>query len=173
MNKKFSETKIGQFLQKAGEQIPEVLNVGGKILTGNFGGAVEEIGDIIKKKAETDENAKNLLIDFELQKLTFQKELYEIEVRDRESARNREVEIAKTGKIDWLMYCAGITGLGTFGILVYSVLFRELPENAIVHQLIGMVEGVAITIFAYYFGTSKGSKDKSDQIERIKKDNNV
>lgn len=164
--KQFKETKFGKFLNKAGQSVPEILNVGGKILTGNIGGAVQEVGNILNKKANHDKEAEKLLQEFEVFKLEYEKELYELEVEDRNSAREREVEMAKSGKTDWLMYATGITGLGTFVALVYSVLFRELPESAIVHQLIGLVEGVAITIFAYYFGTSKSSKDKDEIIKK-------
>jgi len=87
-------------------------------------------------------------------------ENYKTEVEDRKSARLREVAIATAGKFDFMMILSGLVGLSCFGVIVYAVLFTSLPENALIHQLIGMVEGVAVSIFAYYFGSSKGSKDK-------------
>lgn len=87
-------------------------------------------------------------------------ENYKTEVEDRKSARLREVAIATAGKFDFMMILSGLVGLSCFGLIVYAVLFTALPENALIHQLIGMVEGVAVSIFAYYFGSSKGSKDK-------------
>ena len=90
-----------------------------------------------------------------LEMLKVEISMFELEVQDRDSARKREIEMAKTGKTDWLMYLTGLTGLAVFGVLVYSILFREIPESALLHQLIGMIEGVALGIFAYYFGASK------------------
>jgi len=87
-------------------------------------------------------------------------EFYKQEVEDRKSARLREVALAQVGKFDFMMILSGLVGLSCFGVIVYAVLFTNLPENALIHQLIGMVEGVAVSIFAYYFGSSKGSKDK-------------
>ena len=159
--KKFKDTKFGHFLSKAGENIPEILAVGGNILTGNIGGAVESVGNILKEKSESDENARNLLIEFEQFKMTYEKELFELEVDDRKSARTREVEMAKTGKTDWLMYATGLTALGSFVLIIISVIFiEETQSNKLFIHLMGMVEGAAISIFSFYFGSSKGSKDK-------------
>lgn len=87
-------------------------------------------------------------------------EFYKQEVEDRKSARLREVALAQVGKFDFMMILSGLVGLSCFGLIVYAVLFTALPENALVHQLIGMVEGVAVSIMSYYYGSSKGSKDK-------------
>lgn len=166
--KKFKDTKFGQFLTKASESIPEILTVGGSILTGNIGGAVESVGDILKEKALKDERARELYKEFELAKMTFEKELYELEVEDRKSARVREVEMAKSGKTDWMMYATGLTALGSFLLIVISVIFiPETQTNKLFIHLMGMVEGVAITVFMYYFGSSKGSKDKDAKINNL------
>jgi hypothetical protein len=37
--------------------------------------------------------------------------LYELEVADRDSARKREVEIAKTGRFDFMFNLTGVIGL--------------------------------------------------------------
>ena len=42
--KKFWETGFGKFLTKAGGAVPEILDIGGKAITGNFSGAIEEVG---------------------------------------------------------------------------------------------------------------------------------
>lgn len=87
-------------------------------------------------------------------------EYYRLDVEDRKSARVREATLAKLGAVDWMMYLSGIVGLSCFALVVWAIIFYKVPENALLHQLVGMVEGVAISIFAYYFGSSKGSKDK-------------
>lgn len=164
--KKFKDTKFGAFLNKASEYVPEVLNVGSKLATGNIVGAVTDVKNILTKDAQNNQRAKDLLIEFQKYEMEYAKELYELEIADRDSARNREVELAKTGKTDWLMYATGCAGLGSFCIIVYAVVFGEVKESAMMHQMIGLIEGVALTIFAYYFGTSKSSKDKDEKIQR-------
>lgn len=86
--KRFIDTKFGKFLDKAKESVPEILNVGGKLLTGNIGGAFEEVSGILKEKAEQSEEAKSLLLEFEIHKMDWQKEIFELEVEDRKDARN-------------------------------------------------------------------------------------
>lgn len=165
LNEKMSKFK--EFLNKASKVAPEVLNVAGKILTGNIGGAVQEVGDILKGKAENDIHAKELYLEFQMEQMNFEKEIYALEVEDRKSARNREVEKAKTGQIDWLMYATGLTGLGSFIMIIYAVIFiPSVMDNELFIHLMGMVEGVAISnLFAYYFGTSKSSADKNELLK--------
>jgi hypothetical protein len=84
------------------------------------------------------------------------KEMYELEVRDRESARIREVEIAKTGKFDLLFTLTGLIGLGVFVFIVYAIVYLDIPEKnkELFIHLIGIAEGVVLSIFGYYFGSA-------------------
>jgi len=164
--KKFKDTGFGKFINKAKDFLPELAGVGFSVASGNFVGAIGEVKNMIKKKAVNDEKAKELLIEFEKLENEFSLEMYELEIKDRDSARNREIELSKSGGVDWLMYATGLTGLLSFVVVLYAVIFMEVKESAILHQLIGMVEGVAISLFAYYFGTSKGSKDKDEIIKK-------
>lgn len=166
--KPFKETDFGKFISKAGKSIPDVLAVGGELLTGDVGGAIDKVGQILKGNATKNEENRKLFLEFEMNKMQFEKDVLELEVRDRESARNREVEVAKTGKKDYMMFITGITGLVSFLALVYVILFKGVPsENEkLVYHLLGVVEGVALTIFAYYFGSSKGSSEKNEMIKK-------
>lgn len=54
-----------------------------------------------------------------------------------------------------------------FGVVIYSLAFRQIPEanrEVFVHML-GILEGVIVTIVTYYYGSSSGSKAKSEVIE--------
>lgn len=54
-----------------------------------------------------------------------------------------------------------------FGVVIYSLAFREIPEanrEIFVHML-GILEGVIVTIGGYYYGSSQGSKTKETTIE--------
>ena len=144
MDKKpFKETKLGKFLlgskSSVGDAIADILPDKGLL-------------GIVKKLIDTDpdltagekEQAHKHLVD-----------LYELEVMDRDSAREREVKLRKYGT-DWMFNATGIVGLTAFAFLVYTVVTTEVPETnkEIFIHLLGIVEGVALSIFGYYFGSA-------------------
>jgi hypothetical protein len=46
--------------------------------------------------------------------------------------------------------------------MVYAVIWvPSVWKNPLFHQLMGIIEGVALTLFTFYFGSSKGSADKT------------
>jgi hypothetical protein len=140
MNKPFKDTKVGKFLIK---KLPEFA---GAALTG---GPLEAIKTLIDE--DTDLTTE--------EKIQLRKELVElsrIEVEDRDSARKREVEIAKTGRIDLMYNLTGIVGLSAFTFIVYAIVYLEIPkENKEVWiHLIGICEGIVLSIFGYFYGSS-------------------
>lgn len=90
-------------------------------------------------------------------------ELYRIEVEDRDSARKREAAIITAGGKDWMMSLTGIVGLAAFVFLVYTVVTTNVPESnkEIFIHMIGIVEGVALSIFGYYFGSAVKKDNKN------------
>ena len=90
-------------------------------------------------------------------------ELYRLEVEDRDSARKREAAIVNAGGKDWMMSLTGIIGLAAFAFLVYTVVTTQVPESnkEIFIHMIGIVEGVALSIFGYYFGSAVKKDDKN------------
>ena len=142
MKKPFKETKVGKLLGQAKSLLPE------KGVLGVLKNLIDTDEDLSpEEKAE----AHKALI-----------EAYEAEVADRDSARSREVEIAKSGKSDWLFNITGLVGLGSFGVIIWAILALDIPETnkELFYHLIGIVEGVTLSIFGYYFGTSMKDDDK-------------
>jgi len=90
-------------------------------------------------------------------------ELYRLEVEDRDSARKREAAIVNSGGKDWMMSLTGIIGLAAFAFLVYTVVTTQVPESnkEIFIHMIGIVEGVALSIFGYYFGSAVKKDNKA------------
>jgi hypothetical protein len=90
-------------------------------------------------------------------------ELYRLEVEDRDSARKREAAIINAGGKDWMMSLTGIVGLAAFAFLVYTVVTTNVPESnkEIFIHMIGIVEGVALSIFGYYFGSAVKKDNKA------------
>lgn len=137
MSKKpFKETKVGKLLGKVGVLLPE---------NGVLGVLKQVIDTDDSLTPEEKEEARKALI-----------EAYKAEVEDRDSARKREVEIAKTGKFDLMYNLTGIVGLSAFSFIVYAIVYLEIPaENKEVWiHLIGICEGIVLSIFGYFFGTS-------------------
>jgi bacteriorhodopsin len=69
--------------------------------------------------------------------------------------------MVEAGAKDWLFSITGMVGLLAFLFLVTTIVFREVPEHneTIFTHLIGIVEGVALMIFSFYFGgIKKGDK---------------
>lgn len=90
-------------------------------------------------------------------------ELYRLEVEDRDSARKREAAIVNAGGKDWMMSLTGVVGLAAFAFLVYTVVTTQVPASnkEIFIHMIGIVEGVALSIFGYYFGSAVKKEDKN------------
>lgn len=88
----------------------------------------------------------------------------ELEVQDRQTARNRESEVVKaTGKYDYMMWSLAFCGIGIlFYCLYYLVNYRIENKELFIHFL-GIIEGVVVSIYGYYFGSSLGSRIKDSK----------
>ena len=160
--KLFKDTKLGLFLK---EKAPKILDAVGDALPD------EGVLGIVKNLLDTEpamtpeERAESQRLFHEL---TLEEE--KLRVADRDSARNREIDFVKaTGKRDYMQALVGLIGLTIFGFLVYAIIFVDIPvENreAVIH-IIGVIEGVVLSIFGYFYGTSKGSSDKTNIFKHI------
>lgn len=144
--KKFKDTKVGQFLLKklpgfASDILPD------KGILGVVKNLIDNETDVTpEEKAKMHEE----LI-----------ELYQLEVADRDSARNREVEKAKTGQFDLMFNLTGIIGLSAFAFIIYAIVYLQIPENnkEVWIHLIGICEGIVLSIFGYFYGAAVNKKD--------------
>ena len=141
--KPFKETGLGKFLLGAGSTIIDVV---GDVLPDK--GLLGVVKNLIDKDPDLSDDQKAEAHD----RLV---ELYRLEVEDRDSARKREVNLRKYGT-DWMFNLTGIVGLTAFAFLVYTVVTTEVPASnkEIFIHLLGIVEGVALSIFGYYFGSA-------------------
>jgi hypothetical protein len=136
-NKKpFWETKIGKIIGGAKEILPN---------NGVLG--------VLKNLIDSDDN---LSPEEKKEAHSHLKDLYEIEVADRDSARDREARIKEVGQKDPMMMITGLVGLAAFLFVVYAVVYMPaMTDNDLFIHLMGMIEGVVVgNIFAYYYGTS-------------------
>jgi len=141
--KKLQDTKIGQILK---EKAPQVFEVAKNLLPDKgLLGVVKNLVSQSNISKEDKEQIHKQLVEF-----------YELEVRDRDSARDREVKMAEAGRSDWMMNVTGVIGLACFVFIIYAVVYiPQVLDNELFIHLMGMVEGVVIgNIFAFYYGTS-------------------
>jgi len=144
MKKKLKDTKLGQFLK---DKAPQVLDIVGDVLPTS--GALGVVKNIISKDPDLSPEEKDQLHQQVV-------ELYKLEVDDRDSARNREIELAKSGKFDLMFNLTGLVGLSCFSFLVYAIVYLQVPEHnkEIWIHLIGVTEGIVLSIFGYFYGSS-------------------
>ena len=139
--KKFKDTKVGQFLLKK--------------LPGFVSGSLPDKGilGVVKNLIDSDPEITSQDKGLMHQELV---ELYNLEVADRDSARKREVEKAKTGQIDFMFNLTGIVGLGAFAFMIYAIVYLDVPESnkEVWIHLIGICEGIVLSIFGYFFGAA-------------------
>lgn len=101
-------------------------------------------------------------------------EFAKIDAADRDSARKREVEMAKsdahfiTKNITSLLALGTLSGAMMMTALVFFVDFPDTQENIIIFVL-GFLSSAATQVLSYYFGSSSGSKEKDAKIAEMKR----
>ena len=98
-------------------------------------------------------------------------EYAKIDAADRDSARKAHLAIATSLDAHWLeKLVVPILALGTVGLcfmLIGVLLFINIPdsqENIIIYAL-GFITSAAGQVLSYFFGSSQGSKDKTDAMK--------
>ena len=173
--KPFKDTKFWKFVtEKIKPVAGDVLEIVGDV-TGI--GAIEKVGELLNDRKENDTQVQALAIEFELKKLEFELEFQKIEieqfkaeVQDRESARNMRNEFTRAGKIDWEHFIVNMVGLSLFLFVVIYLLYRTVPADnrELVIHILGIIEGVVLSIFAFHNGTTRGSRMKDETIRQMK-----
>jgi hypothetical protein len=107
-------------------------------------------------------------LDVEMQKLI---------LADVQGARERETKMAESPHASWLNKnmgpLLGLLAIALSFLLFYQVLFDDKflealkPEKKdILLYILGVLSAIVTQIFSYYFGSSTGSKAKSEDISR-------
>jgi hypothetical protein len=127
------------------------------------------------KQAEMEHEQELRRIELEDRKLT----LSEIEMmyKDVDSARDREVQIVTSDKAPLLNKLItpilAITVLLLTFILFGIVMFDPAPVDAtrkdLLVYVLGVLSAISTQIIGYYFGSSLGSKEKQETIDRVMK----
>lgn len=145
--KPFSETKFGKFLNKAKNVVPDVLNVAGKVATGNIGGAIAEVGNILNEKSEKDMEAKALLLEFEQYKMEYEKEL--LAIQEENITKRWESDNAQDLKLPKLIRPIVLSILVFIFVLTIVLSYFDviIPDN-----YLNLLELILLTVIGAYFG---------------------
>ena len=150
-----------------------------KIFSGGAGQIVESVGNVVDKFVQTKEekDAANLelikVVSEELkameQEHTKQLEVYQ---KEMESARNREIQIATAEKAPLLNKIVtpilALTVVALTFILFYMLMFKQVGnEKDIIIYVLGVLSAVCTQIISYYFGSSQGSAQKQNQLDKL------
>lgn len=156
---KFIQT-VAQFAPLVGRILP--LPGGaiiGDLIAHEFGGSTSNYDDLISK-IQADPDAAMKLKQFELthkenlQQIALQSQI--AENQDRQNARQRQIELAKSGHTDWVL--PGLSILITIGFFISIACVMATKADASDHDILNMMLGVLgtawIQVISYYFGSS-------------------
>ena len=106
-------------------------------------------------------------------------DLQELEMRlkDTDSARKRETDIATSEKAPLLnkivtpVLALGVTAITfvLFGFLMFDSTPVEPSRKDVLVYVLGALTAISTQVISYYFGSSVGSKDKSAQLDKVLK----
>ena len=137
-------------------------------------GAILSIGEKVLDKVMPDPNAK-AEAQAKLMEMAQKGQLAELEAmgKEMESARNREIQIATSDKAPMLnKIVTPVLALGTVGltfILFGVIIFVDVDADSkdILIYVLGALTSAVTMVLGYYFGSSAGSKEKSQQLDEI------
>ena len=97
----------------------------------------------------------------------------EAQFKDIDSARNRETQIATSeaapliNKIITPVLALSITGLSfvLFGVIIFMEVTPQAKDILI--YVLGVLSALVTQVASYYFGSSMGSKDKTEELRKV------
>ena len=127
------------------------------------------------KIAEMEHEEELLKLKLENNKLDLQE--LDMRLKDTDSARKREMEIATSEKAPLLnkivtpVLALGVVALTfiLFGFLMFDTSPVEPSRKDILVYVLGALTAISTQVISYYFGSSIGSKDKSAQLDKVLK----
>ena len=153
------KTRFSVFLDRAKAIVPDAVEVAGELITGDVGGAIDVVGSALKKKADKDQEAFEMLQELETKKIDFALEAFKAEVEDRKDARSlyqKDSIIQKVFAVTFLVGYLLITGVllwGLYNVGVHGVTFENYIVGLVTAVFTAMSNKVS-TIVDFLFGGS-------------------
>ena len=96
----------------------------------------------------------------------------EAELKDMADSRNREIQISTSDKAPTINKIItpilALLVIGLTFVLFYIILFKSLgAEKDVIIYILGALTAIDGQIISYYFGSSSGSKQKGDQLDKL------
>lgn len=133
---------------------------------------VEDTGKVEEFLAAASENPGSLMelkrMEREFQQFMVEADikLYELDVRDRESARDMASKQGlKSQQVLAAVYSVGYFGI--FGLILTGVVDVEILNLGVVSALVGVLTAGQVQILNFFFGSSRGSKEKTELMARV------
>lgn len=163
MSKEKKKFKIGGFLKKVGKPLGGVLGLAGDLMGID---ALEKIGDALEGP-----EANVLTPEEKAQAIQLVKEDKIEYYKDLDSARQMQATIATSANAtklskNYVYYFSMFWSLIGAAFIIMS-LFVDIPEENVrlVDTAFGFLLGTALAqMFAFFFGSSQGSKDKTSKL---------
>lgn len=144
---------------KAAEVAEQVVGVA-EAVTGKFG---MEAAEAVRANSE-------LMVKFRTRVLEIDADMEQAYLADRQSARNRDVELARAGRPNYradLLAFLSVTGLvACVWFVARDTSLEERAVNAIMF-VAGTLAACVRDVFAYEFGSSRGSANKQAELQSL------
>lgn len=146
--------------------IDDIINVGMKVL--------DKVIPDPEQKAKAQLDLQELAQRGELAHIQADIDKFKAEVEDRDSARKAHAEVATSANSTQLdkavvpLLALGVVGLAF--LLIAVLMFIDTPDNQqqLVIFALGFITSAAGQVLSFYFGSSQGSKDKSELMKGLK-----
>ena len=137
-----------------------------KAIAGKLG--VEDSVEAVTQHLQANPLDAEKLAEIDVKKL-------EMELKDRQDARNREIQLATNDSVPFInkivtpVLALGVVALSfiLFAVLIFVQVTPEAKDILI--YILGVLSAAVTQILSYYFGSSQGSKDKSNEIKALAK----
>ena len=145
---------------RAGDIAQSILNLGRQV-TGIDD--PEEIQRMLQEDV-------TLAHDFRMRAVELELEEERAHLADRQGARDMRLELARLGRTDWMMYAVGlIVVLGLVAVVLAIFVTPDLSDEQLnlLNVLGGGLLAGFMAVVQYFFGSSRGSKNKDSQIQSL------
>lgn len=157
---------LAQALVPGGPLVKAAVQAVGKALLGKDDATEDDVAKALAGGATMEQitTLKQVEHEFVEKMRALEIDVLKLDVQDRESARRRQVDLK-----DWIPAVLAVGIHAILGALLWALFTRHIPaENqSAANILLGVVGGGVTSVWAFYFGSSAGSKAKTDALTDI------
>lgn len=157
-----------------------IANIIGKVTSTGAANIVESVGNVADKFITTGQEKEEFKAEVtkEINRhieamASAQNSELETLMKDMDSARNREIQISTSDKAPLInkiiQPVLALLLLGSCFVMWYTILFKDIPaeKEMLVAGIVGSLTTIAMGVVGYYFGSSIGSRNKQEQLDKI------